>query len=110
VTRGARPRGDLLGTPLSAREREVVRWLTAGLSRADIAGRLGVGEETVKTHLAHIYRKLGAANRHEVAARHVSSLTGTPVSSAGAAPRPGSPSVPTAPAAPNAKTPPTRKE
>jgi LuxR family transcriptional regulator, maltose regulon positive regulatory protein len=56
------------GRVLSPREREVLRWLIRGLSRAQIAARLGVGQETVKTQQRAIYRKLGAAGRHEVAA------------------------------------------
>jgi DNA-binding CsgD family transcriptional regulator len=106
----------LYGRTLSPREREVVQWLTAGLSRADIATRMGITEETVKTYLAAIYAKLGATNRFEVAARHVSSSPATPVSGAGTAPERGSPSAPTDPAAPNETngpnetTPPTRRE
>jgi len=88
----------------------VVQWLTLGLSRADIAARMGVGEETVKTHLAVIYKKLGVAGRYEVAARHLPSAPGTPASSAATAPRPGSPSAPTSPGAPNETTPPTPRE
>ncbi len=49
--------------PLSAREREVLRVASSGLTNAQIAGVLGVTVHTVKFHLASIYRKLGAANR-----------------------------------------------
>jgi len=103
----------LYGRALSPREREVVQWLTAGLSRAGIAARMAITEETVKAHLSAIYAKLGASNRFEVAARHVSSSPPTPAPNAATAPRPGSPSAPTDPAAqsaPNATTPPTRRE
>jgi DNA-binding CsgD family transcriptional regulator len=92
----------LYGRALSPREREVVQWLTAGLSRADIAARMGIKEETVKTHLGTIYAKLGVDNRFEVAARHASSSTATPASSAATAPPPGRASAPTGPDAPNA--------
>lgn len=57
------------GSALSPREAEVVRWLTAGLSRADIGRRLGVREETIKTHLRAVYRKLGVPGRFAVAAQ-----------------------------------------
>lgn len=50
-------------TPLSAREREVLRVASDGLTNAQIAVVLGVTVHTVKFHLASIYRKLGAANR-----------------------------------------------
>ena len=56
-------RRDLRWTPLSAREREVLRVASAGLTNAQIAEVLGVTIHTVKFHLASIYRKLGAANR-----------------------------------------------
>jgi DNA-binding CsgD family transcriptional regulator len=100
----------LYGRALSPREREVVQWLTLGLSRAGIAARMAITEETVKAHLSAIYAKLGATNRFEVAARHLTSAPGTPASGAGTALRPGSPSAPTSPAAQNAKTPPTPRE
>lgn len=48
---------------LSEREIEVLTLLGDGLSNRELARRLLVSEATVKTHLAHIYDKLGAANR-----------------------------------------------
>jgi transposase len=78
-----------------------VRWLTAGLSRADIASRLGVGEETVKTHLTSVYRKLGVTGRYGVAALLTTSARGTPASTAATASRPGRRSAPTEPDAPS---------
>lgn len=54
---------------LSAREIEVLRLVAAGSDNREIADRLFVSTETVKTHLANIYRKLGVAGRaHAVAA------------------------------------------
>jgi LuxR family maltose regulon positive regulatory protein len=41
----------------------VLAYLPTRLSNADIARRLYVSVNTVKTHLKHIYRKLDAANR-----------------------------------------------
>ena len=37
--------------------------LADGLGTSEIAGRLYLSESTAKTHITHIYQKLGAANR-----------------------------------------------
>jgi DNA-binding NarL/FixJ family response regulator len=48
---------------LSGREEEVLTLLADGIGTAEIAGKLYMSESTAKTHIAHIYQKLGAANR-----------------------------------------------
>jgi DNA-binding NarL/FixJ family response regulator len=48
---------------LSAREVEVLALLADGLGTSEIATRLFMSESTAKTHMTHIYQKLGAANR-----------------------------------------------
>ena len=48
---------------LSGREEEVLNLLADGLGTGEIAGRLFMSESTAKTHITHIYQKLGAANR-----------------------------------------------
>lgn len=50
-------------TELTEREREVVGLLAEGLSNKQIARRLFLSEATVKTHLVHVYEKLGTDNR-----------------------------------------------
>lgn len=56
---------------LTHREREVLTLLAAGRSNREIASALFVTLATVKTHLAHIYDKLGARNRNEALSRAV---------------------------------------
>src|SRR6478609_8132184 len=48
---------------LSAREAEVMALLADGLGTGEIASSLYMSESTAKTHITHIYQKLGAANR-----------------------------------------------
>ena len=48
---------------LSAREMEVLDLVAAGRSNGDVAAALFVSETTVKSHLAHIFSKLGVASR-----------------------------------------------
>lgn len=50
-------------TSLSTREVELIELLAAGMSNKEIARRLFISVATVKTHLVHMYRKLGAENR-----------------------------------------------
>ena len=48
---------------LSGREEEVLALLADGLGTGEIAASLFMSESTAKTHITHIYQKLGAANR-----------------------------------------------
>ncbi len=54
---------------MSDRERDVLRLLLTDLTRSEIARELGISPETVKTHTARIYRKLGASGRAEAVQR-----------------------------------------
>ena len=49
--------------PISARELEVLELVARGASNRDAAARLFISEATVKTHLMHIYSKLGVNDR-----------------------------------------------
>ncbi len=55
--------------PLTAREREVLELMTAGMSNPAIAAQLVVSIDTVKKHVSHILDKLGASNRTEAVTR-----------------------------------------
>src|SRR5690606_22108813 len=48
---------------LSARELDVLRLVASGNSNASVAGRLFISEATVKTHLLHVFEKLGVSDR-----------------------------------------------
>jgi DNA-binding NarL/FixJ family response regulator len=53
--------------PLTRREMEVLRLIVAGYSNAEIARELHISEQTVKTHLAHLMRKIEVRSRLQAA-------------------------------------------
>jgi class 3 adenylate cyclase/DNA-binding CsgD family transcriptional regulator len=60
---------------VTAREAEILAAVGDRLTNAEIASRLFVSARTVETHVASLLRKLGAANRRELAERWNSSST-----------------------------------
>ena len=70
-----RPEGDVLAAScealsrargLSEREAQVMLAFARGRSAARIAEELGISQETVKTHVKHVYAKVGVHSRHEL--------------------------------------------
>ena len=57
-----------LGYDLTAREREVLALMVAGLNNSDIAAELGVSSSTIKSHVSRILAKFGVAGRTEAVA------------------------------------------
>jgi len=55
--------------PLSGSEIRVLRYLPTNLSGPEIAGELSVSHNTVRTHISHLYAKLGTHTRAEAVAR-----------------------------------------
>ena len=54
--------------PLTAREYDVARLISDGLTNAEIADELGIAPKTASSHVEHILAKLGAGRRAEIAA------------------------------------------
>jgi DNA-binding NarL/FixJ family response regulator len=71
LTGALRPRAGGDDGGLTGREREVLTYLAEGRSNREIAAAMSVTLATVKSHLAHLYAKLGAGNRREAIARAV---------------------------------------
>ena len=56
-------------SPLAARERQVLELVAKGTSNRDIARELFISEATVKTHLSHVFTKLGVTDRAAAVAK-----------------------------------------
>jgi DNA-binding NarL/FixJ family response regulator len=59
----AASRRDRQAETLSEREVEILQLVAFGDTNRDVAGKLYISPDTVKTHLEHIYQKLGATDR-----------------------------------------------
>jgi LuxR family maltose regulon positive regulatory protein len=58
-----------LREPLSQAETRVLRYLPTNLTAPEIADQLYLSANTVRTHMRHLYDKLGAHRRHEAVDR-----------------------------------------
>jgi DNA-binding NarL/FixJ family response regulator len=65
---GSPPLGDVPKPPLSERQRQIVELLAQGMTTKEICRVLGISQNTVKTHVASIFRTLGVRNRAQVVA------------------------------------------
>jgi ATP/maltotriose-dependent transcriptional regulator MalT len=65
---GAVSRETLSAPVLTHREREILALVADGLGNKQIAGRLGISTNTVKTHLELLFEKLDVASRAEAVA------------------------------------------
>jgi len=66
--------GALRAAGVTSREMDVLSLVTAGLTNAEIAGRLYLSPRTVETHVASLLAKLGASDRSQLRTR-VAALT-----------------------------------
>jgi len=60
---------ESLPDPLTRREADILRHLSSDKPIATIASDLNISKNTIKTHLRHLYKKLGATDRHDAVAR-----------------------------------------
>ncbi len=68
-SRGKRSRPTHGWASLTPTELEVVHLVAEGLNNPEVAARMFIGRGTVKTHLAHVYAKLGVSSRAGLAAK-----------------------------------------
>jgi non-specific serine/threonine protein kinase len=65
---------------LTPREREVAMLVAEGLTNAEVANRLIIGERTVETHIKHLHQKLRVTSRTQLVAWMISvARSGTPL-------------------------------
>ena len=65
----SKPLGNADSSEFTERELEVLRVMTSGISNAAIAEKLGIAENTVKSHIKHMIEKTGCENRTQLAIR-----------------------------------------
>jgi DNA-binding NarL/FixJ family response regulator len=83
IARFARPGPATVAHPgvkrLTEREREVVGWVTTGMSNDEIAARLVVSSETIRTHVSRAMLKMHARDRAQLVVFAMQSGLGPPV-------------------------------
>ena len=69
LLRRARSSSPELAEQLTDRELEILAYLPTRMTNIELAARCYVSPNTIKTHMAHIYRKLAVPNRNSAVAR-----------------------------------------
>ncbi len=64
---------------LTARENEILQYLSTGLSNKESASQINATIFTVREHIEHIYEKLHVHCRTEAAAKYLGSGSGAPI-------------------------------
>jgi DNA-binding NarL/FixJ family response regulator len=74
VVKSFQPRNSTVSSDinLTKREEEILSFLVKGLLYKEIAGKLFIGVETVRTHIRHIYEKLQVRTRSEAIYKYMS--------------------------------------
>ena len=67
--KGSPSQGGDLVEPLTVRELEILSYLPSRLTNSELADHFYVSVNTIKTHMVHIYQKLGVANRNGAVSR-----------------------------------------
>lgn len=62
---------DKMTRAITQREREVLAWISAGKSNAEIAIIMGISPWTVKIHVANMYKKLNVCSRGQAVAKAI---------------------------------------
>lgn len=73
TTRASAPAQD--GAPLTAREEEILALLSEGYRYREIAEKLFISMDTVRTHIRHIYEKMQVRSRTEAAVKYLKRTT-----------------------------------
>jgi DNA-binding NarL/FixJ family response regulator len=65
---------SLADPPLSRREREVAQLLVGGYANLNIAAHLGISENTTRTYIRRLYKKLKVCNRIDLIRAYESTI------------------------------------
>ena len=70
------PKNPQSAETLTPQEHKVLLLAVKGRTNGEIASELGIAQNTVKNHLAHIYAKMGVGNRTELASEYLRRIHG----------------------------------